>query len=230
MPFVNMYAIWDQYPQIIANDLYFPLSYAQDGVLTEEYLLNLAAATDEELKGAGNADGKMKNGTDSRNGTSFSVLDYQSDEFLGADGDVTMSITYRAEDSVGNVTTKMVTVHLVDTTAEEFDNGSVRFISKEHIDTLAENSIWKSEEYAAVLAKVLGNEKSGEEYTDVSAFQQAIGEESVKKPGSGTWNSVKQVWEFAHEQVREVQDYVENHGLFGSQKGFLSAFQSCRIK
>ena len=42
MPFVNMYAIWDQYPQIIANDLYFPLSYAQEGVLTEEYLLNLA--------------------------------------------------------------------------------------------------------------------------------------------------------------------------------------------
>ncbi len=230
MPFVNMYAIWDQYPQIIANDLYFPLSYAQEGVLTEEYLLNLATATDEELKGAGNADGKMKNGTDSINGTSFSVLDYQSDDFLGADGDVIMSITYRAEDSVGNVTTKMVTVHLVDTTAEEFDNGSVRFISKEHIDTLSENSIWKSEEYAAVLAKVLGNGKIGEEYTEVSAFQQAIGEESVKKPGSGTWNSVKQVWEFAHEQVREVQDYVENHGLFGSQKGFLSAFQSCRIK
>lgn len=81
MPFVNMYAIWDQYPQIMANDLYFPLSYARDGILTEDYLLNLAAAMDEELKSDANATGKMKNGTDAANGTSFSILDYQESEF-----------------------------------------------------------------------------------------------------------------------------------------------------
>lgn len=229
MPFVNMYAIWDQYPQIAANDLYFPLTYAQDGTLTEEYLLNLAVATDEELKSDTNPEGRMKNGEDTQNQTAFTLLDYQTSEFVGAEGDIAMTITYRAEDSVGNVTTKMVTVHLVDTTAQEFDSGSVRFISEEYMDTLSENSIWRAGEYAAKLAQVLGNHKSGEEYTQPTLLQQAIGAQSVKKPGSGTWDHVEQVWEFTHEQVLEVQDYVENHDLAGSQGGFLSKFGSCRV-
>lgn len=229
-PFVNMYAIWDEYPQIAASDLYFPLTYAQEGRITEDYLLSYAVAADEELKSSTNPDGKLKHGEDTVNKTKFTVLDYQTSDFLGAEADMAMTITYRAEDKVGNVTTKMVTVYLVDTTAQEYDSGNVRFISAEYADTLSEKSIWRTGEYAATLAEVLGNSKTGEEYTTVTALQQAFGAEPVKKPGSGTWNHVEQVWKFTHEEVLEVHDYVDANGLFGSQESFLSSFGHCRIQ
>ncbi len=79
-----------------------------------------AVATDEELKIDTNPDGKLKQGEDTINQTKFTVLDYQTSDFLGAETDMAMTITYRAEDKVGNVTTKMVTVYLADTTAQEF--------------------------------------------------------------------------------------------------------------
>lgn len=229
-PFVNMYSIWDQFPQIEASDLYFPLVDAQNGLLTEENLLNEAKATDEELKKPENTEGILKNGVDDTNKTSFTILDYQESDFTGAEGNISMTITYRAEDSVGNVTTKTVEVYLVDTTAEKYDAGEVRFISKGYADTLSENSIWRTGDYAAKLSEVLGNSKSGEEYTVVTPVEQALGVKSVLKPGSGDWSNTKQVWEFTHDQVLEVQSYVKEHGIKNSQDGFLASFGSCRIR
>ena len=84
-------------------------------------------ATDEELKSTSNIKGILKHGTDSVNGTVFKVLDYQESEFLGAGSDMAMSITYHAEDAVGNVTEKMVMVHLADTTPQPYEPGYVRF-------------------------------------------------------------------------------------------------------
>lgn len=230
MPYVNLYAIWDEYPQIAASDIYLPLSYAQEGRITEEYLLGYAVATDEELKSTSNTKGILKHGTDSVNGTIFKVLDYQASEFLGAGSDMAMSITYHAEDAVGNVTEKMVMVHLADTTPQPYEPGYVRFISKEYEDTLEENSIWRSGEYAETLAEVLNNSKTGEEYTTVSPLQQALGVKPVKKPGSGTWKHVEQVWRFTHEEVLAVQEYIDANGLFGSQEGFLATFGHCRVQ
>lgn len=230
MPYVNMYAIWDEYPQIAASDIYLPLSYAQEGRITEEYLLGYAVATDEELKSTSNTKGILKHGTDSVNGTIFKVLDYQESEFLGAGSDMAMSIIYHAEDAVGNVTEKMVMVHLADTTPQPYEPGYVRFISKEYEDTLEENSIWRSGEYAETLAEVLNNSKTGEEYTTVSPLQQALGVKPVKKPGSGTWKHVEQVWRFTHEEVLAVQEYIDANGLFGSQEGFLATFGHCRVQ
>ena len=77
---------------------------------------------------------------------------------------MSLSVTYRAEDKAGNITTKRVMVYLVDTTGEECETGKVRFISEEYLDTLAENSIWRTKEYAQKLAKALNNKKTGEEY------------------------------------------------------------------
>lgn len=229
-PFVNMYAIWDQFPQIDVADMYFPLADAQNGILTEEFLLNEAKATDEELKSASNAEGILKNGADEENKTSFTIQDYQESDFAGAGGNTDMTITYQAEDSVGNVTTKTIRVHLVDTIAQKFDAGSVRFISKEYADTLDEDSIWRTGEFATKLAGVLGNSKSGEEYTTVSAAEKAFGAKPVLKPGSGDWSHEKQVWEFTHDQVQEVQEYVKDNGIMGSQEEFLTQFGSCRVK
>lgn len=229
-PFVSFYAIWDQYPQIQAADLYLPLSDAREGILTEEYLLNLAKASDEELKSDTNRDGIIKPGKDEMQKTSFTIQDYQASDFTDAECEMSMTITYRAEDAVGNVTTKMVKIHLADTSGKEYDTGRVRFISKEHIDTLAANSVWRTGKYAKKLKQTLGNKKTGEEYTSVTPVQQAFGVHSVLKPGSGEWDQVQEVWEFNHEEVEVIQQYIDQADMNADPEEFLDKFGHCRIR
>ena len=230
IPYINMYAVWDEYPQIQASDLYIPLADAQNGILTEEYLLNLAVATDKELESDENKKGILKHGKDEKNNTSFTILDYQLSEFEGAESEMSLTVTYRAEDKVGNITTKQVTVYLVDTAGKEYDTGKVRFISAEYIDTLAENSIWRTEKYAQKLEKVLKNKKTGEEYTKVTPVQKAFGIKQVKKPDSGTWAHVQEVWKFTHDEVLAVQEYVRKDGVGNNPSEFLKKFGHCRIQ
>ncbi len=229
-PFVSFYAVWDQYPQIQAADLYLPLSDAREGVLTEEYLLNMAKAIDEELKSDTNREGVMKAGRDKEKQTSFTIPDYQASEFTDAENEMSITITYRAEDAVGNVTTKTIRVHLADISGKKYETGQVRFISEEHIDTLAENSIWRTGKYAEKLAETLGNKKTGEEYTAVTPLQQAFGARPVLKPGSGVWDHVQEVWEFDHEEVEEIQSYMEQAEINADPQEFLNRFGYCRIQ
>lgn len=229
-PFVSFYAIWDQYPQIQAADLYLPLSDAREGILTEEYLLNLAKATDEELKSDANKEGILKPGKDEAQKTSFTIQDYQASDFTDAECEMSMTITYRAKDAVGNVTTKMVKVHLADTSGKEYDTGLVRFISKEHLDTLAENSVWRTGKYEKKLKQTLENKKTGEEYTAVTPVQKAFGVRSVLKPGSGEWDHVQEVWEFNHDEVEMIQQYIDQADMNGDPEEFLDKFGHCRIR
>ena len=230
MPVITLYAVWDQYPQIQAADLYVPLSDAQRGILTEQYFLKRAKATDEEQKSETNAEGILKAGTDTVYHTSFTLLDYREDEFTKATEEMSLTLTYRAEDNTGNTTEKMIRVYLVDTSGKIYDTGKVRFISEKYADTLAADSVWRSGAYADKLAKVLGNKKTGEEYTKVTPIQQALGVKSVLKPGSGTWDHVQEVWEFTHEQVLKIQDYVKTSGVGGDPSGFLELFGHCRVQ
>lgn len=229
-PFVTMYAVWDQYPQIQAADLYFLLEDAQNGILTEDYLLGLAKATDEELKSPSNEDGIMKSGADEENSTSFTIQDYQLSDFTAAEHEMNLTVTYRAQDAVGNVTVKMVRIYLADTLGEERDMGKVRFISAEYADTLAENSIWRTGEHAKKLASALSNKKTGEEYSEVTPMQKAFGIQPVLKPGSGSWDHVQEFWEFTHAQVLEVQAYAETAGVGGDPSEFLTKFGHCRVE
>jgi hypothetical protein len=206
------------------------LAYAREGTITEEYLLDCAAAYDKEQKSSENPKGTLRHGVDGDNGTSFTVVDYQAADFLGAVSDMALSITYQVRDAAGNVTTKLVMVHLVDTAAEECENGTVRFISAAYADTLPEQSIWRTGAYASLLSEALENSKTGEEYTAPTMLQQALGAQPVKKPGSGTWNHVQQIWKFTHEEVKNAKEYIESNGIYKSRNGFLSSFGHCRIE
>lgn len=230
LPFLNLYAVWDEYPQIHAADQYLPLSDAQNGVLTEAYLLRLARATDAELKTDANSDGVMKHGTDAAGRTSFTIPDYQTEDFTGAEEDMRLTITYRAEDAAGHVTTKIVRITLTDTSGEAYDDGTVRFISEKHMDTLAKDSIWRSGNYAKALARALNNRKSEEEYTSVTPVQRAFGMQPVVKPGSGAWDHVQEIWKFDHVTVRQIQAYIEAGGEKEGSSGFLEKFGNCRVR
>ena len=230
VPYINMFAVWDEFPQIKAGDLYFSLKEAQSGKLTQEYLLGLAEATDKELEGVTDEKGTISCGEDRKHHSTFLILDYRAEDFTEAEEDMSMTITYYARDAVGNETKKMVTVHLADTFPRKCESGNVRFISQEHVDTLSENSVWRTEEYASILKRTLNNHKTGEEYTKPSAAEQIFGAKPVKKPGSGTWERVQQVWQFTHEQVLLAQEFLEQRGIQSSQQAFLQEFGSCRVQ
>ena len=142
---------------------------------------------------------------------------------------MSLTVTYRAKDAAGNISTRMVRVYLVDTSPKEYDTGRVRFISEKYVDTLAADSVWRTGAYAETLAYALGNQKKGEEYTKVTPMQQAFGIKPVKKPGSGTWDHVQEVWKFTHEQVLQIQEYIEEDGVGGDPSGFLKRFGHCKI-
>ena len=230
VPFVNLYAVWDEYPQIYASDIYVPLNEAKKGMLTEEYLLSLAEAYDKELESETNKAGKLTHGVDEENETSFTVQDYQSEDFSMAESEMSLSVTYRAKDSAGNVTVKRITVYLVDTAGKEYNSGNVRFISKEHLGTLAENSIWRTKKYADKLAEAFSNKKIKEEYTTVTPAQKALGIKPVKKADSGTWKHVQEKWEFTNEQAIAVKNYVKTAGVGGDPSGFFQKFGHCKVR
>ena len=73
-------------------------------------------------------------------------------------------------------------------------------------------------------------EVNTEHYT-VTVLGQAV---DIEKPGTGTWTTPpEEVWEFTHEEVLAVQQYVDDHGIGNSEEadglqGFLTQFASCK--
>lgn len=224
--YINMYAVWDNGPTLEAKDLYISLEMAQDpseNGVTEEWLLSMANAYDDELKGITDEKGSVKHGVDTANGTTFSVIDYNRIEFTNFAADGAVSIWYQVTDKAGNVTKKRVMVEIVDTSIGYRVPGwdeSIRFVSKKYynltndgmegaVDTFPETSKWVSDpEYAAILTKALNNKRVDERTV---SFMGGLYTATVA--GSGHWETPpKQTWYFTHEQVLELKAYVDEHG------------------
>ncbi|MCI8327442.1 MAG: S8 family serine peptidase [Lachnospiraceae bacterium] len=242
VPFVNLYAIWDLGPVIEAYDRYYTVEQAQSGFITEEELLNAAIATDEEAKCEGNEKGVLQNFVDEKNQTSFTVLDYQSRDFTELQNTAVVSITYQAKDSAGNITKKMVFIHIIDghdTVADGYDMGREaeepkgRFISKKYLATLPEDSVWViNSEYRKVLEEAVNYERQNPKKGEASSL---LGEAyKMDIPGTGEWNYTPQsVWNFTHEQVLEVKKFVKEHGPSNFKQEdaletFFMKFSKCR--
>lgn len=232
-PFINLYAVWDEGPMIEAYDLYYTLEEAQSTTDTEgitmEELLSRAAAVDKE-------DGILPHGKEVGFGagkkTTFIVSGYAADDFSSLTAEGSVTINYLAKDTAGNVTNRMVTVNIIDTSAKKAHKGTVRFISEKYLDTLSKDSVWKVDrEYHEELTAVLANHRENTETYTEQAFGKTV---TIEKPGTGTWAiAPEETWVFTHEQVNAVKDYVDASGIGiskgeGALSGFLAKFASCR--
>ncbi|MDE7434376.1 MAG: InlB B-repeat-containing protein [Lachnospiraceae bacterium] len=160
LEYVNLYAVWDCGAVIEAYDLYYTLEEAQTGRITEEELLRHAKAMDQEVVTPGNPQGLLRAGIDEENHTQFVVCDYDAAELQAFEHGGSITETYLAQDEAGNITRKQITVYIVDTAPQDTGkaNGrdALRFISRKHLDTLPEDSIWViNEEYRSLLDAVL---------------------------------------------------------------------------
>ena len=156
---IVLYCAWDSAPNITANSKSFTLEEAKNGMITEDRLFENVCAMDEIL------DQEILPGVhELSNGrtNSFVLTNYSQDEFTLFNDSGSASITYRAIDSVGNITEETITVYIVDNTPQEPLSGEgtyrVRFISGKYYDKpeeeggLMKDSIWRTDpEYAGLL-------------------------------------------------------------------------------
>lgn len=245
---LNIYAVWDKFPQLDAYNRYFTLKQAENGEITTEALLTTLRFKDEE-----DTDGRYLYSKDyeynkkencliikGKDGATLKLRAETDMDSLKETGKST--IRYTLTDSAGNITTKEVECWIVDTSdiQKEYDT-YVRFISPKYYKKngayvskenggLEEHSIWKTDpEYAALLDKAMSNEKRGIQKKSVRVFGVKF---EADDPGSGTWDHVEETWEFTHEQVRSVDDFVDEHGYMNYKekdglKKFREQYKDC---
>ena len=245
---LNIYAVWDKFPQLDAYNRYFTLKQAENGEITTEALLTTLRFKDEE-----DTDGRYLYSKDyeynkkencliikGKDGATLKLRAETDMESLKETGKST--IRYTLTDSAGNITTKEVECRIVDTSdiQKEYDT-YVRFISPKYYKKngayvskenggLEENSIWKTDpEYAALLDKAMSNEKRGIQKKSVRVFGVKF---EADDPGSGTWDHEEETWEFTHEQVKSVDDFVDEHGYMNYKekdglKKFREQYKDC---
>jgi uncharacterized repeat protein (TIGR02543 family) len=200
---VVLYAIWDDCPEITAKDRYFTLQEAQNGIITEEKLLETVSANDD---------------IDTDINDKIYVKYYSENEWKQFTTKGSSLIKYEVIDSSGNVSNCTATVYIVDTTAQEVDDKRyARFINERYYNKsfeeggLEDNSIWKLPEYAEVLEDAMQNRIS---LTEEQKTIQILGNTyTVTKPGSISRNHVYQIWEFAPQDIKDIKEFVNVHGL-----------------
>ena len=191
---VHLYAVWDDCPWIIAEDVYYTLEEAQSGQITYDELMSHASAHDRE-------DGSpVLPGYNPEKGTTFQLIDYQPSDFNQFEHDGSVTETYEVIDSAGSRYTKMITIHVVDTSFREIlPVGTTRFISEKYYQESYQNggldadSIWKTDaRYRTVLESAFANSRNN---TPIVSYT------------------------FTYEEIQQMKAFVENNGIGNSESG-----------
>ena len=202
---ITLYAVWDDCPWIQAQDLYYTLEQAQSGFITEEEILSHATATDRE-DGSPILPGTNPAPSDPEVFTSFTIPDYQAEEFTNLQHDFDASENLTVVDHVGNTYVKQIMVHVTDTTPVKVKpEGKTRFISEKYFNLdhehggLEENSIWMTDaDYHSALQKAFDNLKN---------------------------DTPEDEFLIPHETILEMKQYVQEHGIGNSKEpGALTEF------
>ena len=195
---ITLYAVWDDCPWIQAQDLYYTLEQAQSGFITEEEILSHATATDRE-DGSPILPGTNPAPSDPEVFTSFTIPDYQAEEFTNLQHDFATSENLTVVDHVGNTYVKQIMVHVTDTTPVKVKpEGKTRFISEKYFNLdhehggLEENSIWMTDaDYHSALQKAFDNLKN---------------------------DTPEDEFLIPHETILEMKQYVQEHGIGNSKE------------
>mgnify|MGYP002102382375 CR=1 FL=1 len=223
---VTLYAIWDNAPEITAQERWFTVDDAQNNKITLEELLSTAKVTDD---------------IDTDIEDSLTVKHYNAGIFTQFKTDGYVMVTYTARDSSNNTTEATVKVNIVDTTAvEEEKNTYPRFISPKYYREsyedggLEENSIWRNNpEYAATLERAMNNRDSMTySYNEMSFFGIKM---RARKAGSDSRDHLVEQWVFTRNDINAVKEYISEHGIGNLKEAdaladFRTQFIRCRTK
>lgn len=218
---IYLNAVWDQYPVIDAQDLYYSDKALTDGTLTESSLLNEVIYNDKE------------DGQD----IDVSIIDFNLDDFrdLGDNGAAT--VTYQAIDKVGNISTCTSWIHI--TKSGKID----QVLYPRHLDEenyrksstadggMEDRSKWTNDpEYVQLIEECFNRNEEMEKLLPTKSSDK-----------DWTWiydlNKMKSnsdyLYVFESEDITKSQQYVTNHGLANREesnalKGWLNLMSNCR--
>jgi hypothetical protein len=179
---LDLYAVWDEYPNLSAEDIFLTTQQAKSG-LTAQRLLSLcsAAATDKE------DDNKTLTGQ-----ITICEEDIQA-SLWNADAGSVIPMTLRVTDSAGNMAEKKVKIYIYDLTLEIITRDSyVRFISPAYYKCeqekggLSGQSVWRQREpYASLLEETMGkvtavlNEDAHSDHSTYAVISKVFTSEDV---------------------------------------------------
>ena len=122
---INFYVVWEHEPVIEAEDMYFSVQAARDGLVTEEMLSGRIKAYDVE-------DGDIPYGM---NGTNyFRIQNYSPYSIRNASDGEIIGLDLEVMDSFGNIVSKQIKLKFVDSKFEDqtAKYGKIRFISDKY--------------------------------------------------------------------------------------------------
>lgn len=149
---INLYALWDAYPELEVADVYM---YLSDEIEICRFYRDIIA-TDEE-------DGDIKELVEFNIEDIELELEELRENVLTEDVVYEIEIVYTVEDSCGNEVVEVSTLYVYGIYDNSYEiaiesEGYVRFISEDYMDTLEENSIWKEDEQYSYLIEVLNRD------------------------------------------------------------------------
>ena len=200
---ISLYAIWDDCPWIQASDLYYTLEQAQNGFITDMEILSHATASDRE-------DGSPIMPGFHENGTSFSIPDYAPTDFTQFQGNGSCTENLTVVDSSGSVYKKQITVHVVDTTAQEVEQkGTTRFINEHYYyqpyenGGIADDSVWKTDqEYASIMKEAFTNLSKGTAIETYAFTREEIVEMKKYILKSDIWSTEEALQNFYDQYIK----------------------------
>ena len=145
--------MWDDCPWIVAENLYYTLTQAQSGYITDSEILSHATAYDRE-------DGSPMNRDSTKMEHLFRFRTIRHRILRSFDAKAAVQENLTVVDSTGSTYYKQITVYVVDTTTTVAvkPEGTTRFINEYYYNQpetnggLAADSIWLTDpEYAAAL-------------------------------------------------------------------------------
>ncbi|SFB02766.1 polymorphic outer membrane protein repeat-containing protein [Acetitomaculum ruminis DSM 5522] len=160
---INMYAIWNQYPQISAKERYVNIGFLKKGLLTSKELLKGVEVSDKEDISEDLIQ-KLKNSLKVKINCKEELESVKKDDIVNKKI-YKNAITYEVSDSCGNITKKSVDLVLINSEALKYSiKRYVRFINEKYCDLtvenggLRDNSIWRlNNDYNVLLKNALSS-------------------------------------------------------------------------
>jgi len=171
---LELYAVWDAKPVISATDAWIDVK--ELGNVNEKYIFDKfnIVATDLEKTSNENPMGEMIPEEEVR------LIFFQKQEALyyaDRGEDFSIQIVYQAKDKAGNIARKPVMIHFVNTEGKNaYENAKVRFISNLYVNSLGEDSVWRTPEYRDRLKNAFELSKSKDNDFDYTFSKEEIRE------------------------------------------------------
>ncbi|MBA4698460.1 MAG: hypothetical protein H2212_03420 [Ruminococcus sp.] len=217
---------YNEFPTIDAEDRYYTLDEARSGFISEEELLENAVASNK-LCAEDSEDGEMSD--------EIKLIDFHPEEITSFNDSGYVAVTYHVQDTMGpenkgKETTKQINLYIIKD-GEKIETKPVlvkyiRFINK---DNYYKNADVDTESLSPA-EKEERNSNGGlcvdSRWYSNSAYRGLI---------TSLWEAEnsKEVWSFMPGDVKEVKNYIEEHGIGNNREDnalneFLVQFQNLR--